>query len=119
MRWAVTPGAICIAVICDYDVGTFFGAEQSCGPDGAGVAEKYGGRSRAAQIVFGRHWSIDTQQDIFNIFGGSFLVNQTLTAFNTYFVLAFKMSGGLTSLVGVALLIASITNVPQCYSLHE
>ncbi|MGW9527381.1 MFS transporter [Paenibacillus terrae] len=45
--------------------------------------------------------------------GGSFLVNQTLTAFNTYFVLAFKMSGGPTELVGVALLVASITNVPS------
>lgn len=43
---------------------------------------------------------------------GSFLINQTLTAFNTYFVLAFQMVGGSYAMSGVALLIASLTNVP-------
>ncbi|KAA8999723.1 MFS transporter [Paenibacillus spiritus] len=45
--------------------------------------------------------------------GGSFLVNQTMTAFGTYFVLAFKSAGGSTAHAGIALLIASITNVPS------
>ncbi|AJY75694.1 MFS transporter [Paenibacillus beijingensis] len=44
--------------------------------------------------------------------GGCFLVNQTLTAFNSFFVFAFQSIGGSFRLSGVALLIASITNVP-------
>ncbi|MFC0475767.1 MFS transporter [Robertmurraya beringensis] len=43
---------------------------------------------------------------------GCFMVNQTLTAFNTYFVLSFQAIGGSFSLAGTALLIASLTNVP-------
>ncbi|WP_232231459.1 MFS transporter [Paenibacillus sp. HW567] len=43
---------------------------------------------------------------------GCFLVNQTLTAFNSFFVLSFQMSGGSFAWSGIALLIASITNVP-------
>lgn len=43
---------------------------------------------------------------------GCFLVNQTLTAFNSFFVLTFQMAGGSFSLSGIALLIASITSVP-------
>lgn len=43
---------------------------------------------------------------------GGFLVSETLTAFNTYFVLAFRSIGGSLALTGVAFLIASITNVP-------
>ncbi|WP_410511981.1 MFS transporter [Paenibacillus sp. BR2-3] len=45
--------------------------------------------------------------------GGSFLVNQTMTAFGTYFVLAFQSVGGSTQYAGIALFIASITNVPS------
>lgn len=45
--------------------------------------------------------------------GGSFLVNQTMTAFGTYFVLAFQSVGGSTSYAGIALFIASVTNVPS------
>ncbi|WP_438446959.1 MFS transporter [Gorillibacterium sp. sgz5001074] len=39
-------------------------------------------------------------------------VNQTLTAYNSFFVLAFKSAGGSYSLVGTALLLASMTNLP-------
>lgn len=42
-----------------------------------------------------------------------FFVNQTLTAYNSFFVLSFQQAGGSYSLVGVALLIASLTNVPS------
>jgi MFS transporter, PPP family, 3-phenylpropionic acid transporter len=45
--------------------------------------------------------------------GGSFLVNQTMTAFGTYFVLAFQSVGGSTQYAGIALFIASLTNVPS------
>lgn len=45
--------------------------------------------------------------------GGSFLVNQTMTAFGTYFVVAFQSVGGSTSYAGIALFIASVTNVPS------
>ncbi|MRN52975.1 MFS transporter [Paenibacillus sp. LC-T2] len=45
--------------------------------------------------------------------GGSFLVNQTMTAFGTYFVLAFQSVGGSTRYAGIALFIASVTNVPS------
>lgn len=44
---------------------------------------------------------------------GSFLVNQTMTAFGTYFVLAFKSVGGSADQAGIALLLASGTNVPS------
>ncbi|WP_141499820.1 MFS transporter [Paenibacillus luteus] len=42
-----------------------------------------------------------------------FFVNQTLTAYNSFFVLSFQEAGGSYSLVGVALLLASMTNVPS------
>lgn len=45
--------------------------------------------------------------------GGSFLVNQTMTAFGTYFVVAFQSVGGSTRYAGIALFIASVTNVPS------
>ncbi|MGN7760850.1 MFS transporter [Paenibacillus sp. 22594] len=45
--------------------------------------------------------------------GGSFLVNQTMTAFGTYFVIAFQSVGGSTSHAGIALFIASFTNFPS------
>ncbi|MFP4974342.1 MFS transporter [Paenibacillus sp. CN-4] len=45
--------------------------------------------------------------------GGSFLVNQTMTAFGTYFVLAFRSVGGATDQAGIALMLASVTNVPS------
>ncbi|WP_379139055.1 MFS transporter [Paenibacillus sp. sgz500958] len=47
--------------------------------------------------------------------GGSFLVNQTMTAFGTYFVLAFQSVGGSTQYAGIALFIASFTNVPSMF----
>lgn len=47
--------------------------------------------------------------------GGSFLVNQTMTAFGTYFVIAFQSVGGSTSYAGIALFIASVTNVPSMF----
>lgn len=51
---------------------------------------------------------------VFLVFlGGSFLVNQTMAAFGSYFVLAFKSVGGSTSYAGIALFIASFTNVPS------
>lgn len=45
--------------------------------------------------------------------GGSFLVNQTMTAFGTYFVIAFQSVGGSTQYAGIALFLASVTNVPS------
>ncbi|WP_138752056.1 MFS transporter [Paenibacillus sinopodophylli] len=42
-----------------------------------------------------------------------FFVNQTLTAYNSFFVLSFQQAGGSYSMVGVALLLASMTNVPS------
>jgi PPP family 3-phenylpropionic acid transporter len=45
--------------------------------------------------------------------GGSFLVNQTMTAFGTYFVIAFQSVGGSTRYAGIALFLASVTNVPS------
>ncbi|ASA20304.1 MFS transporter [Paenibacillus donghaensis] len=47
--------------------------------------------------------------------GGSFLVNQTMTAFGTYFVLAFQSVGGSTQYAGIALFLASVTNVPSMF----
>ncbi|KQY95002.1 maltose permease [Paenibacillus sp. Root52] len=44
---------------------------------------------------------------------GCFLVNQTLTAFNSFFVISFQMAGGSVAMTGTALLLASITNVPS------
>ncbi|WFR61558.1 MFS transporter [Paenibacillus amylolyticus] len=44
---------------------------------------------------------------------GCFLVNQTLTAFNSFFVISFQMAGGSVTMTGTALLLASITNVPS------
>lgn len=44
---------------------------------------------------------------------GSLLLNQTLTAFNTYFVLAFRIAGGSDNLAGLAMMLAAITNVPS------
>jgi PPP family 3-phenylpropionic acid transporter len=43
---------------------------------------------------------------------GGLLVSQTLTAFNTYFALAFRMIGGSMAATGIAFLIASAMNVP-------
>lgn len=43
---------------------------------------------------------------------GGFLVSETLTAFNTYFVLTFRAIGGSLALTGIAFMIASLTNVP-------
>ncbi|CAH1204684.1 putative 3-phenylpropionic acid transporter [Paenibacillus auburnensis] len=45
--------------------------------------------------------------------GGCFLVNQTMAAFGTYFVVAFQSVGGSASHAGIALFIASFTNVPS------
>lgn len=45
--------------------------------------------------------------------GGSFLVNQTMMAFGSYFVLAFESVGGSAKYAGIALMLASITNVPS------
>ncbi|KUP20675.1 MFS transporter [Paenibacillus sp. DMB5] len=45
--------------------------------------------------------------------GGCFLVNQTMAAFGTYFVVAFQSVGGSASYAGIALFIASFTNVPS------
>lgn len=45
--------------------------------------------------------------------GGCFLVNQTMAAFGTYFVVAFQSVGGSSSNAGIALFIASVTNVPS------
>jgi PPP family 3-phenylpropionic acid transporter len=45
--------------------------------------------------------------------GGSFLVNQTMAAFGTYFVIAFQSVGGSIRYAGIALFIASVTNVPS------
>lgn len=42
-----------------------------------------------------------------------FFVNQTLTAYNSFFVLAFQDAGGSYSMVGTALLLASLTNIPS------
>ncbi|MGG4143412.1 MFS transporter [Paenibacillus algorifonticola] len=42
-----------------------------------------------------------------------FFVNQTLTAYNSFFVLSFQEAGGSFSMVGFALLLASMTNVPS------
>ncbi|MNC16151.1 putative 3-phenylpropionic acid transporter [compost metagenome] len=42
-----------------------------------------------------------------------FFVNQTLTAYNSFFVLAFQDAGGSYALVGTALLLASLTNIPS------
>ncbi|MBT2292199.1 MFS transporter [Paenibacillus albidus] len=47
--------------------------------------------------------------------GGSFLVNQTMTAFGTYFVLAFQSVGGSIQYAGIALFLASVTNVPSMF----
>lgn len=44
---------------------------------------------------------------------GCFFVNQTLTAYNSFFVLSFQEAGGSFSMVGFALLLASMTNVPS------
>ncbi|OXM83614.1 MFS transporter [Paenibacillus rigui] len=43
---------------------------------------------------------------------GCFMVNQTLTAFNTYFVEAFQSIGGSYALAGVGLMIAALSNIP-------
>lgn len=43
------------------------------------------------------------------------LINQTLTAFNTYFVVVFQMAGGSYHMSGIALMIAAISNVPSMF----
>ena len=43
---------------------------------------------------------------------GGFLISETLTAFNTFFVLAYKDIGGTLSTAGIAFFVASLTNVP-------
>ncbi|MFS0725335.1 MFS transporter [Paenibacillus sp. 1P07SE] len=43
------------------------------------------------------------------------LINQTLTAFNTYFVVVFQMAGGSPQLSGIALMIAAFSNVPSMF----
>ncbi|UUZ91510.1 MFS transporter [Paenibacillus sp. P25] len=48
--------------------------------------------------------------------GACFLVNQTLTAFNTYFVVVFQMAGGSYALSGVALMVAAFSNVPSMFA---
>ncbi|MDQ0873377.1 putative NBD/HSP70 family sugar kinase/putative MFS family arabinose efflux permease [Paenibacillus sp. V4I3] len=48
--------------------------------------------------------------------GACFLVNQTLTAFNTYFVVVFQMVGGSYALSGIALMIAAFSNVPAMFA---
>ncbi|SES93637.1 MFS transporter [Paenibacillus sp. NFR01] len=45
----------------------------------------------------------------------SFLVNQTMTAFGTYFVIAFQSAGGSMAYAGIALFLASFTNVPSMF----
>lgn len=50
---------------------------------------------------------------IFLAFLGGCLVNQTMAAFGTYFVVAFQSVGGSASYAGIALFIASFTNVPS------
>ncbi|AIQ51853.1 MFS transporter [Paenibacillus sp. FSL R7-0331] len=45
--------------------------------------------------------------------GGCFLVNQTMAAFGTYFVVAFQSVGGSASNAGIALFLASFSNVPS------
>lgn len=40
-------------------------------------------------------------------------MNQTMTAFGTYFVIAFQSVGGSTRYAGIALFLASVTNVPS------
>lgn len=45
--------------------------------------------------------------------GGCLLVNQTLTAFNSYFVLSFTEAGGTLQLAGIGLFIASAANIPS------
>ncbi|MBN2982411.1 MFS transporter [Cohnella algarum] len=44
-----------------------------------------------------------------------FLINQTLTAFNTYFVIVFQHAGGSSEWAGTALMIAAISNVPSMF----
>ncbi|MCI1858261.1 MAG: MFS transporter [Sporolactobacillus sp.] len=43
---------------------------------------------------------------------GCLLVNQTLTAFDSYFVAAFKAIGGSFAMAGIGLFLASLTNIP-------
>lgn len=47
--------------------------------------------------------------------GACLLINQTLTAFNTYFIVVFQMAGGSYELSGVALMIAALSNVPSMF----
>jgi len=47
--------------------------------------------------------------------GACLLINQTLTAFNTYFVMMFQMSGGSYEWSGIALMIAAASNVPSMF----
>lgn len=43
---------------------------------------------------------------------GCLLVNQTLPAFDSYFVVSFESIGGSFSVAGIGLLLASLTNIP-------
>lgn len=43
------------------------------------------------------------------------LINQTLTAFNTYFVVVFQMAGGSYRMSGIALMVAAFSNVPSMF----
>lgn len=47
--------------------------------------------------------------------GACLLINQTLTAFNTYFVVVFQDAGGSYKLAGIALMVAAISNVPSMF----
>ncbi|AIQ51825.1 maltose permease [Paenibacillus sp. FSL R7-0331] len=68
---------------------------------------------RSTSVTFSQGIRSLLGNKVFLLFlAGCFLVNQTLTAFNSFFVLTFQMAGGSFSWSGIALLIASITSVP-------
>lgn len=72
-----------------------------------------------------RHESLRVRRGLFNGVGhvlrdrrfgifliGGFLISQSLTAFNSFFVVAFQQVGGPMSATGLAFMLASLSNVP-------
>jgi Na+/melibiose symporter and related transporters len=74
------------------------------------AAGKFGKRSFTEGIA-----QLLKNRSVVLFLGACLLINQTLTAFNTYFVVVFQYSGGSYELAGIALMVAAVSNVPSMF----
>jgi PPP family 3-phenylpropionic acid transporter len=87
-----------------------------CGAAGAAMAlslpGKRGGSRNALGLSEGFKQLLRNRSFVLFLLA-CFFVNQTLTAYNSFFVLTFQEAGGSFALVGFALFLASMTNLPS------